>query len=86
MTIRDEIEQKLQRAFSPTFLEVEDDSERHRGHVGWRDGGETHFRVIIRSPQFKGSTRLQSHRSIHRALSPEPLERIHALTLKISAE
>ena len=40
---------KLAAAFEPDHLEVIDESEQHRGHAGWREGGGTHFRVVMRA-------------------------------------
>jgi BolA protein len=83
MRIRDEIEQKLNAAFCPTELLVEDDSESHRGHSGWQDGGETHFNVKIRASHFADLSRLNRHRAVHAALGPDLVTRIHALALDI---
>jgi BolA protein len=83
MPIRDEIEDRLRRAFSPARLEVVDESESHRGHAGWRDGGETHFRVRLSAPEFAPMGRLARHRAVHAALGPEVIGRIHALALEI---
>ena len=83
MRIRDEIEMKLRAAFDPAALQVVDDSESHRGHGGWRDGGETHFNVMIRAAQFQGMSRLARHRAIHAALGQELVARIHALALDV---
>lgn len=85
MRICDEIEARLQTAFDPRQLEVEDDSESHRGHSGWREGGETHFNVRIRAEAFAEMSRLQRHRAVHAALGPQLVERIHALALDIDA-
>lgn len=85
MRICDEIEAKLQSAFHPHLLEVDDDSESHRGHSGWREGGETHFNVIIRAPAFADMSRLERHRAVHAALGPQLVARIHALALDIGA-
>ena len=76
MTVKDEIEEALRRVLAPDSLVVTDESEQHRGHSGWREGGETHFRVEIRSARFSGMTRLQSHQ-----LSPSPLDKLHALSI-----
>ncbi|MCC5968313.1 MAG: BolA family transcriptional regulator [Natronohydrobacter sp.] len=83
MRICDEIEQRLRAAFSPEMLKVEDDSESHRGHGGWREGGETHFNVLIRAPQFAEMSRVARHRAVHAALGPDLVGRIHALALDI---
>jgi BolA family transcriptional regulator, general stress-responsive regulator len=83
MTRTQEITQALQTAFTPQHLEVIDESEQHRGHSGYAEGGESHFRVVIRSPEFATMTRLQRHRAIHSALGPDLIGRIHALALDI---
>jgi BolA protein len=83
MTTRDVIIDKLTRRFSPTVLEVTDESYRHRGHAGWREGGETHFRVRIATAQFDGKTRLAQHRAVMDALDAELRGSIHALAIEV---
>lgn len=83
MSVTDEIRQRLTDAFQPTVIEVVDDSESHRGHAGYRDGGESHFNVRIRAPAFAGQSRIARHRAVHAALGPELVGRIHALALDI---
>ena len=85
MGVRDEIRERLERAFRPTVLEVVDDSERHRGHAGYREGGESHFNVRIRAAAFAGMSRIERHRAVHRALGADLVGRIHALALDIGA-
>ena len=45
--IFDAIHNKLTAAFAPVRLEIEDESSRHAGHAGSREGGESHFNVLI---------------------------------------
>ena len=78
------IEGRLRAAFAPTDLTVEDESEAHRGHAGFQEGGERHFAVRIRSQAFDGMSRLERHRAVHSALGPEVMGRIHALALDIA--
>lgn len=85
MRLCEEIEARLNDAFAPEQLIVEDDSESHRGHGGWREGGETHFNVKIRAPGFAAMSRLQRHRAVHTALGTDLVTRIHALALDIDA-
>ncbi len=82
MSITDEIHQCLTTAFDPRELEVVDDSESHRGHAGYQDGGESHFNVRIRSAAFAGKSRVARHRAVHAALG-DIVPRIHALALDI---
>lgn len=82
MSVKDEIQARLTAAFAPEVLEIQDDSEKHRGHGGWREGGETHFAVTIRAAGLAGLSRVERHRAVHRALG-DLTERIHALALDI---
>ncbi len=84
MSIADEMRFRLDAAFAPTRLEIIDDSERHRGHAGFREGGETHWRVTIEAAAFDSMSRLERHRAVHGALGPEIVSKIHALELRIS--
>lgn len=83
MGTTEEIRARLQAAFAPDRLEVADESEAHRGHAGYREGGESHFRVMIRAPAFAGMGRVARHRAIHAALGPDLMARIHALALDV---
>lgn len=82
MSMTDEIRNRLESAFSPTELEVVDDSESHRGHAGYQEGGESHFNVRIRAAAFAGKSRVARHRAVHAALG-DVVPRIHALALDI---
>ncbi|MFC3615559.1 BolA family protein [Lutimaribacter marinistellae] len=82
MGITEEIKNRLAAAFAPSELDVVDDSERHRGHAGYVEGGESHFNVRIRSAAFEGKSRLERHRAVHAALG-DIVPRIHALALDI---
>ena len=79
--IADEMRARL-AALEPGRLEVVDESEQHRGHAGWREGGETHFRVRMASPRFAGVGRVARHRMVHAALG-DVVPRIHALALEL---
>lgn len=77
------IEERLRDAFQPDLLTIEDESEKHRGHAGFQEGGESHFRVHIRAAAFGKLSRLQRHRAVHAALGKEVMTRLHALALQI---
>ncbi|WP_025313220.1 BolA family protein [Roseicyclus elongatus] len=85
MTRTEKIRSRLQEAFAPRVLDVVDESESHRGHAGYQEGGESHFRVRIESEKFAGLSRIAQHRAVHDALGKELVAEIHALALKISA-
>ena len=84
MELSEEMRHRLTTAFGPTALEVEDVSEAHRGHGGWREGGGTHWRVAIRAPALGGMSRIARHRAIHATLGPALIGRIHALSIEAS--
>ena len=83
MLIKDQILEKLQSIFKPSYLNVEDQSELHRGHAGWDEGGESHFHIKINSAVFIGMSRLKQHRAIYSALTPELIKKIHAISMEI---
>ena len=85
MRVEDEIREKLQAAFQPRELVVVDDSESHRGHSGYQEGGQSHFNVRIAAEAFEPMSRIARHRAVHAALGAELIARIHALALDISA-
>jgi BolA protein len=85
MSTRDAITNKLSEAFAPESLEVTDESHLHEGHAGHREGGETHFRVYIVSPAFKGKSRIERHRMINGVLSAELAGSVHALAIRAQA-
>ncbi len=83
MQVSQIIEQKLRAAFAPEAIEVIDDSESHRGHAGYREGGQTHFTVVIRADAFNGMSRVARQRAIHKVLTEELAGPVHALALKV---
>jgi BolA family transcriptional regulator, general stress-responsive regulator len=76
---------KLSHTFNPVSFEVIDESEQHLGHGGWREGGETHFRIRITSGAFAGKSRVEMHRMIHTVVADELQERVHALAIEAKA-
>lgn len=84
VTRTEKIKSRLETAFAPRTLVVVDESERHRGHAGYQEGGESHFRVTIEAEAFGGMSRIARHRAVHAALGPDLVGEIHALALSIS--
>lgn len=72
------IRSRLEAAFAPDELEVVDDSQRHAGHAGARDG-RGHFNVRILSRHFTGKPTVERHRMIYAALGSLMQTDIHAL-------
>lgn len=80
--ITDEMRERL-AVLTPSRLEIIDESEDHRGHSGYREGGQSHFRIRMDSSAFAGLSRLQRHRLIHDTLG-DIVPRIHALALELA--
>ncbi|MDE1173174.1 MAG: BolA family transcriptional regulator [Parvibaculaceae bacterium] len=85
MSVANQIEQKLTSLLHPVALEVEDESHKHKGHAGAREGGETHFRVTITAEAFRGQSRVACHRLVTNALGELIGNPIHALSITARA-
>jgi len=66
---------------NPTILEIIDESRKHAGHAGARDGGG-HYVLHIVSAQFAGNNTVARHRMIYSALGELMKREIHALTIE----
>ena len=85
MAMQETLTRKLRDAFEPETLEVIDESEQHRGHGGWREGGETHFRVEMTAAFFEGMSRVNRQRAVNKILAEELSTTVHALAMAIRA-
>ncbi len=77
MTIQTQIEQKIQQAMQPDFLQVVNESHLHNVPPG----SESHFKVTVVSAQFNGKMLIARHRQINGILAEELNGKIHALAL-----
>ena len=84
-TVAARMKAKLESRFSPELLEIVDDSDKHKGHSGSSEAGETHFSVTIISSLFLGMNRVGRQRLVMKALSEELAGPVHALTIKAMA-
>lgn len=75
------IRERLEQAFSPSELEITDESHKHVGHPGARDG-RGHFHVRIVADGFHGLPRLARHRRVYGALGELMRTDIHALSIE----
>ena len=82
INISTSIEQKLKKEFSPIKLIIQDVSETHRGHTGFKEGGESHFIIKIKSNYFKNMNKLQIHRLINEVLKEEWANGVHSISLQ----
>ena len=77
----DTIRTRLAAALAPSALDVDDESHRHVGHAGARDG-RGHFRVRIVSAAFEGLNAIARHRAVYAALGDLMQTDIHALAIE----
>ena len=75
----DRLRGALQTALAPSRLEIRDDSAKHAGHAGAREGG--HFHVTITSPLFAGRSPVERHRMVYAAAAQLMGRDIHALSI-----
>ena len=78
------IRASLEQALHPTQLQIEDESHRHAGHEGARDG-RGHFRVQIVVAEFTGMPLIKRHQRVYAALGDLMRTDIHALALETRA-
>jgi BolA protein len=81
---RSQIKVALEQAFAPVSLEVIDESYKHAGHAGAKDGGG-HYVVTIVADAFAGKNRIQKHRMVNDATKHLFPAVIHALSIQASA-
>ena len=84
MNVAAEIRNRL-AALEPVQVELEDQSEQHRGHAGYQAGGNTHWRLTIVSPRFCGQSVVARHRMVYEALGNLMQNPIHALAITARA-
>ena len=75
----DRLRAALELALHPIRLEIRDDSARHAGHAGAREGG--HFHVTIAAAAFAGLSAVERHRMVYAAAAELMGRDIHALSI-----
>ena len=79
-----EIERRLTAEFAPEQLTVRDDSHRHAGHGGYREGVETHLHIMMIAACFAGQSRLARQRAVLAQLADLMENPVHALSMELS--
>jgi len=82
MNRAERIQIALQNGLDVQGIEVRDDSHMHAGHAGARPEGETHFDVMVVSPDFSGQSRVTRQRAVYALLSAEFEGGLHALSVR----
>lgn len=79
--IESRLREKIQSAFQPLVLELENESHSH----SVPKNSETHFRAVIVSEKFHGQSRLARQRDVLNAVAVEMKSGVHAFTMRCLA-
>lgn len=82
MSVQEIIYRKLSENLSPAVLEVIDEAHLHVGHAGAREGGQSHFRLMVVADKFEGMNRVARQRLVNQILREELAGPVHALAMK----
>ncbi|MCK6262554.1 BolA/IbaG family iron-sulfur metabolism protein [Vibrio sp. ZSDE26] len=75
--LKDILEKKIQQAFSPTYMDVINESYMHNV----LKGSESHFKLVIVSEEFESKRLIARHRAVNSLLAEELANQIHALSM-----
>lgn len=70
-------------ALAPLRMEITDDSAKHAGHAGAREGGHYHLSIV--APAFAGKSTMARHRLVYDTLGDLMQTHIHALSIRAKA-
>lgn len=82
MSVAEEMHSRLTEAFTPTRLDIINDSAKHSGHMGDDGSGESHFTIEIEAAAFAPMNRLARQRAVIAALGDIVGQRVHAVAIK----
>lgn len=84
-SIIEALEKELSGAFSPSMLEIVNESHLHAGHQpGFDGGGETHLRIRITADCFATLSRVERHRKVNEIVTPFMDKGLHAVAIEAS--
>ncbi len=82
MQLHNTITTALSSSFNITHLDVINESHRHNVPPN----SETHFKVVLASPDFEGQQKVARHQRVYQALDEAIKQGVHALALHIYTE
>lgn len=74
-------ENALREALDTQDVTLTDDSHKHAGHGGWKEGAVTHISVAVTSSLFSGKSRVKRQQLIYAALKPFMEKELHAVRI-----
>ena len=81
MSTISEIQNWINEAFSPTYLDIVDESHLHAGHYHQESSDPSHLKIIIHSAAFSGLSKVKQHQLVNKVLKPAFDDGLHALAL-----
>ncbi|MBX2807686.1 MAG: BolA/IbaG family iron-sulfur metabolism protein [Cellvibrionaceae bacterium] len=78
MLVQQRIEEKLQRALMPDYLQVINDSHKHNVPPN----SESHFTLIVVAAAFDGVSPVRRQQRVYEVLRQELSEGVHALSMQ----
>ena len=76
-TVRDTLQSKIQAAFSPTYLDMLNESNNHNVPPG----SESHWKLVIVSASFAGKFPVARQQAVYKVLADEMAGPVHALSM-----
>ena len=81
-SLRNKLQVVLSTEFNPEYLEIRDDTDKHKNHMNIQHSKETHFTVFIVSQFFQSMNRIERHRRIMLPFEEVFKNQLHALSIK----
>ena len=79
--IENEIHKQIIKTLKPVFLNILNNSHKHKNHL-LKNKNHSHFFLNIVSDQFKSKSMIQRHRLVYKLLSDLLSTKIHSLQIK----
>lgn len=79
------LSEKIEKELKPTYLKIIDNSDKHKGHAGWRSGILTHVKIDIAAPTLEKLSRVEAQRAVNNALRDDMTDYLHAVQISIKS-
>lgn len=83
MTVEEKIRAGVEQNLQFSRLEIINESHKHVGHSGDDGSGQTHFKLIVVSDEFKGLTRIERQRLVNSLIAEAFKEGLHAISMDL---
>lgn len=83
MNFEEKIKLTVEKNLECVYFELINESNKHHGHIGDDGSGQTHFKLVVVSPQFEGMGRVMRHRLVNNMLAPLYRQGLHSVSLDL---